>query len=123
MRQFMESIDVAILFKISEEEYKKFQTKGADYRVSYAADRVSKELSSTKISPEAWIQWLEHEKHYNLTSHPSAFALSEGMDFRTGNKILGSHFDGEKMEGYRKEVNIKVSAAQTLNNLISGILQ
>lgn len=123
MRQFMESIDVAILFKVSESEFEKFQRKGAYYRVGYAADKVSKHLNSTKIYPAAWKLWLEQEKHYNLTSHPSAFALSEILDFNTGNKVLGSHLDIEKMEGYRNEITNIISAAQNLENLIAGILE
>lgn len=121
MRQFMESIDMAILLNISEAEYEKFLRKGIDYRVMRASDIISRHLETTQISPAAWTEWIEFEKSYNSTSHPSAFALTECMDFSSGNLIIGSCFDANKIDGYLKEINIRISAIRTLPNILQGI--
>jgi len=122
MRQSMESINMAILMSIPQSEYVKFKRKGTDYKVNYASARITAMLDDTRISREAWDNWIEIETQYNLSSHPTAFALSECYDFHKHSLAIEPLYDVDKEIAYLKEIDRMINVAQNLGNIFQGIL-
>ena len=90
--------------------------------VQKAIDRVGKKkiLERLGIRPEDWRELKRVANWYSGYSHASVFAAATLRNFsRPSGLILGSEFDATKVDVYRKQLNICISAAQQLVDIIA----
>lgn len=123
MRHFMESSAMAILVSSKGLGYfEEFAKGGNRFRVHKSLILVSRNLSKLKVKRKSWDKFMKLKKFYDLSSHPSAFALASTFNFsRRGEVHIGAHFDPAKLMPYRKEIKGRISAAECLKNIIDGI--
>jgi len=123
MRQFMESLAMAILLSNRDLNYsERFEKEGNKFPVHKALNYVLKDASKLKINRRGWEEFLKIEKFYDFTSHASAFALANMFHFsRKGVVIIGADFDPAKLKAYAKEINTRISGANCLENIVEGI--
>lgn len=123
MRHFMESSAMAILVSSKNLVYfERFTQEGNKFPVHKSLTFVSKNLNKLKIKHENWDKFIKLKRFYDLSSHPSAFALASIFNFsRKGGVAIGTDFDPVKLIPYRKEIEGRISAAKCLKNIIDGV--
>ncbi len=96
------------------------------FSVADAVQRVQKQrnVELLKVNKEAWRTFEDITKWYDNYSHASVFSLATQTIFsQPGAVILGSGFDDDKQDGYRKELGLRVSSMTRLYELIEGVEQ
>jgi len=123
MRHFMEPSAMAILVSSKDLGYfERFAKEGNRFPVHKSLMFVSKNLSKLKIKHKSWDNFIKLKKFYDLSSHPSAFALASIFNFsRRGEVNIKPHFDSTKLMPYIKEIKGRISAAECLKDIIDGI--
>lgn len=91
------------------------------FPVHKAIDFVKKKRNSKLlgIDGKGWQKFSEIISFYDKYSHPSVFAVSTTHSFSVpGARQIGADFDPEKLEGYKKEVHLRMSASERLYDTI-----
>jgi hypothetical protein len=117
MRQFAESIAMSLL--MFDPSQVKDLTNLDKYGVHTAMDKVGQKKISAKLGIDraGWAQFQKASKTYDKLSHASALALGAGsMVFETGAMLIGGVFDREKTDAYRREISLRISAAERVTD-------
>ena len=74
------------------------------------------------INGPGWRKFEELTSFYDQYSHPSVFAVSSGDSFSSpGYRQIGGEFDTAKLDAYRKEINLRISAGQRLYKTVEVV--
>lgn len=123
MRQYGEAVAMALLcshraldvYDRIERDYDKFPIQSALDLVNRGKNR-----ALLSIDQEGWKQFREITKFYNDHSHSSMMTLELTQMVGTLGLSLGGEYDTGKIEIYRKEVSLRVSAAMRLREAIEA---
>ncbi len=124
MRQFCESIIMALLSShpgIDLLEVYIRDMRGFKIKLAHRYMRRPEILELLNIDPELWKGFMRttawHHQHSHLSAETAAdlFLLREGG----GMKLLGE-FDEYRLEGYRKDLLLRSSAAERLGELVQS---
>ena len=118
MRSWSEALAMAILCSHSQiDTFNKFNANPSHFDVRKAPDIVMRKNNSRllNIDKEGWKKFLEINDFFSKYSHASVFALSSLMIFQgTGQLAIGGEFDDGKIDEYRKEMKLRISACERL---------
>jgi len=74
------------------------------------------------IDGPGWKKFEELTSFYDQYSHPSVFTVSSGHSFSlVGYRQIGGEFDSAKLEAYRKEISLRISASQRLHETVEVV--
>ncbi len=74
------------------------------------------------INPEGWAVFQKITKWYDKLSHATVFSLqTQRMFDQPGIFILGGEFDPGKLDEYKKELGLRISAMHLLAELVGAI--
>jgi hypothetical protein len=118
MRSWSEALAMALLCSHSQiDTFNKFNANPSHLDVRKAPDIVMRKNNSRllNIDKVGWKKFLEINDFFSKYSHASAFALSSLMMFQgTGQLAIGGEFDYRKIDEYRKEIKLRISACERL---------
>lgn len=118
MRSWAEALAMALLCSHSQiDTFDKFNASPSHFDVRKAPDIVMRKNNSRllSINKEGWKKFLETNDFFSKYSHASAFALSSLLMFQgTGQLVIGGEFDYGKINEYRKEIKLRISACERL---------
>jgi len=125
MRQYSESISIALLFSHpGTNEFEKFIKDPGVYSFHKVMEKVKKKENARvlNINQEGWDEFIKNSKWFNRFSHPSIMTAASIQLFdQTGRKIFGAGFDYAKKKSYLKEIKLRQSAAERLNDTIEQV--
>jgi hypothetical protein len=99
---------------------KRFDQDPTKFPVQDAVQLVRKRRNTDllKINAQGWASFETISKWYDKYSHAGYLTFADQIIFATpGSVILGGKFDDGKREAYRKELGLRVSAMEQLNQL------
>ena len=119
-RQVLETIALALLCSgkdlntIEKFMNKKYSTRKAVQDLIRHADKLGLNKDSVKDLKNS-------VSFYHKFSHRSLLTIASGMSFSKQSLFVGSSFDQEKIESYKKEINGRISLALVFSNFIDGV--
>ena len=125
MRHYGESCAMALL--CSHPAIDVFQRIEADARrfpVSSAVQTVRKRRNAEllRVNTDAWSVFQSITKWYDAYSHATVFSLATQAQLSDrGRVFVGAGFDEFKLDGYRKELAIRVSSMNNLHEMVAGV--
>lgn len=126
MRQYFEAASVAILLSKKELRFfERLEKEGRKFPSHKALGYVGRHLSKFNIRRNNWNEFERLYKFFDPHSHASPFSLAAAcIDFSLiGNMFLGSGYDPEKRRIYKKDIDMRISAAKCLENIAKGIME
>ena len=118
MRSWSESLAMAILCSDAQIDiFDKFKANPAHFSVQKAPDIVMRKNNARilNIDKQGWKKFLEIRDFFSKYSHATAFALSSMTMIQVaGQLFIGSEFDNGKINEYRKEMRLRISACERL---------
>ena len=127
MRHYGESCAMALL--CSHPAIDVFQRLEADpkkFSVSSAVQTVRRRRNSAllRLNAEAWSAFQSITQWYDVHSHATVFSLAMQVQLNDrGRAFIGGGFDEFKLEGYQKELSIRVSSMNWLHDIVVGVEQ
>lgn len=125
MRHYGEAVAMALL--LSHRQIDTFDLIDKDpqkFSVHKALDLVRRKRNARLlgINGPGWRKFEELTSFYDQYSHPSVFAVSSGHSFSSpGYRQIGGEFDTAKLDAYRKEINLRISAGQRLYETVEVV--
>jgi hypothetical protein len=125
MRHYAEAVAMALLlshrqidtFSMIDKDPQKFSVHKAMALVM--RNRTARLLG---VDGAGWQKFKELTSFYDQYSYPSVFAVSSGHIFSSsGYRQMGSEFDTAKLDAYRKEISLRISAAQRLYETVEVV--
>jgi len=125
MRHHGEAVAMALL--LSHRQIDTFASIDKDpqkFSVHKALDLARKKRNARLLGIDGlgWRKFQELISFYDQYSHPSVFAVSSGHNFSlSGYRQIGGEFDTAKLDAYRKEIGLRISAGQRLYETVEVI--
>ena len=125
MRHYAEAVAMALL--LSHRQIDTFVSIDKDpqkFSVHKALDLVRKKRNARLLGIDGpgWLKFQELTSFYDQYSHPSVFAVSSGHSFSlSGYRQIGGEFDTAKLDAYRKEISLRISAGQRLYETVEVV--
>lgn len=125
MRHYGEAVAMALL--LSHRQIATFtliDKEPEQFPVHKALDVVKRKRNTTLLGIDGpgWKKFDKLMSFYNQYSHPSALAVSSGHSFSSpGFRQIGGDFDKKKLDGYRKEINLRISASHRLYDTVEVV--
>ena len=94
------------------------------FPVSSAVQTVRRRRNSAllRVNADAWSVFQSISRWYDGYSHATVFSLATQAKLSDGGQIfIGGGFDEFKLEGYRKELVIRVNSMNWLHDMIAGV--
>lgn len=125
-RQFMESSAMSILLSSQELNYFEMLMEHIEKKTKFefhrSLDFVSDNIGKLKIDRNAWNKFKKIRNFYHSYSHASLLSVAGRFNFDVKDTVyIGGNYDPAKVEIYRKEIQLRISAADSLKNIIEGI--
>ena len=124
MRQFYEACATALLASHREiDMLARLENNAKRVRAGESVRKVGKPRNQELLSidPNGWERFAKIRCWYNNYSHTSVLALASVNLFDRPNMLMvGSAFDGEKVDEYRQELRLRSSAAECLRDVITA---
>lgn len=121
VRIAMESCAMAILCSNKELSFFE-QIKKDDFKASQSVSIVESNADKLGITKANFTEFKEHWKFYHNYSHATLLTISAQVSFSKGSVLyIGSMFDTEKIENYKKEFRERIHIIRNLDNIIKGI--
>jgi hypothetical protein len=124
MRQFYESIAMAMLLSMSNDAFQEYNRNPAGFPVRDALKRVLpyvKRTKSSTVNKESWATVVKAAQFYNKYSHAGLLARSPAFLFGRKGVVIGGYFDDHRIEAYRKEIQRYITGAELVINIIEGL--
>ena len=125
MRHYGESCAMALL--CSHRAIDVFQRLDADparFPVDSAVQTVRKRRNSEllRVNADAWSVFQSITSWYDSYSHATVFSLATQANLtHRGQIFVGGGFDESKLDGYRRELTIRVSSMDCLYDIIAAV--